>query len=88
MRLTIRTFADRLGARLNAHARRIARDERGVSLIEFAMLLPLMLTLFIGAIEISQAVALDRKVVDRGALGRRPGRAGDVRQQRRSGQYF
>ena len=62
MRRTIRAFADRLGARLSAHARRIARDERGVSLIEFAMLLPLMLTLFVGAIEISQAVALDRKV--------------------------
>lgn len=37
-------------------------DQRGVSSVEFAMLLPLMLTLYLGAVEISQAVAADRKV--------------------------
>ena len=42
--------------------RRLASDERGVSAVEFAMLLPLMLTLYLGAVEISQGVAADRKV--------------------------
>jgi len=37
-------------------------DQRGVSAVEFAMLLPLMLTLYLGAVEISQAVGIDRKV--------------------------
>lgn len=41
---------------------RFARDKRGVSAIEFAMLLPLMVTLFLGGVEISQAVSIDRKV--------------------------
>jgi Flp pilus assembly protein TadG len=58
----IRNFAGRFGARLLTPAARLAGDERGASLIEFAMLVPLMLTLFVGALEISQAVAVDRKV--------------------------
>jgi len=37
-------------------------DQSGVSSVEFAMLLPLMLTLYLGAVEISQAVGADRKV--------------------------
>jgi Flp pilus assembly protein TadG len=43
-------------------SRRFARDPRGVSAVEFAMLLPLMLTLYLGAVEISQGVSIDRKV--------------------------
>ncbi len=39
-----------------------ARDQRGVSAVEFAMLLPLMITLYLGSVEISQGVAIDRKV--------------------------
>jgi Flp pilus assembly protein TadG len=41
---------------------RFARDRRGVSAVEFAMLLPLMMTLYLGAVEISQGVGIDRKV--------------------------
>jgi Flp pilus assembly protein TadG len=41
---------------------RLARDERGVSAVEFAMLLPLMLTLYLGTVEISQGIGADRKV--------------------------
>src|SRR6202012_1951113 len=36
-------------------------DQRGVSAVEFAILLPLMLTLYLGGAEISQAVSADRK---------------------------
>ena len=44
-------------------SRRLApSDERGVSAVEFAMLLPLMLTLYLGGVEISQGVGIDRKV--------------------------
>ncbi len=40
----------------------LKRDERGVSAVEFAMLLPLMITLYLGAVEISQGVSINRKV--------------------------
>lgn len=40
----------------------LRRDERGISAVEFAMLLPLMLTLYLGAVEISQGISADRKV--------------------------
>jgi len=50
----IRTF---LAARL----RRFGYDEQGVSAIEFALLLPLMITLYLGGVEVSQAVSADRK---------------------------
>jgi Flp pilus assembly protein TadG len=52
-RLT-RTFSDRIS--------RLAGDERGVSAVEFAMLLPLMVTLYLGTVEVSQGIAVDRKV--------------------------
>jgi Flp pilus assembly protein TadG len=39
-----------------------AHDRRGVSAVEFAMLLPLLITLYLGSVEISQGVAIDRKV--------------------------
>ena len=41
---------------------RLAHDEKGVSAVEFAMLLPLMLTLYLGTVEVGQGVAIDRKV--------------------------
>src|SRR5512138_82157 len=45
--------------------RRLGRsrdDENGVSAVEFAMLLPLMITLYLGSIEVTQAVSADRKM--------------------------
>ena len=47
---------------LRRHLGGLAGDERGVSAVEFAMLLPLMLTLYLGAVEVSQAISADRKV--------------------------
>jgi Flp pilus assembly protein TadG len=41
---------------------RFARDSRGVSAVEFALVLPLMLTLYIGSFEISQGISASRKV--------------------------
>jgi Flp pilus assembly protein TadG len=37
-------------------------DRRGASAVEFALLLPLMLTLYLGGAEVSDAVSVDRKV--------------------------
>lgn len=52
----LRSFAARL------ITGRFARDERGVSAVEFALLLPLLVTLYLGGVELSQAIAIDRKV--------------------------
>jgi Flp pilus assembly protein TadG len=43
-------------------SRRLAAEQGGAAAIEFALLLPLMLTLYISGVEISQAVSADRKV--------------------------
>jgi Flp pilus assembly protein TadG len=43
-------------------ARRFIRDTQGVSAVEFALLLPLMLTMYLGGSEVAQAIATSRKV--------------------------
>ena len=40
----------------------LAGDKSGIAAVEFAMLLPLMLSLWLGAVELSQGIAADRKV--------------------------
>jgi Flp pilus assembly protein TadG len=44
------------------HLRVLLRDRRGVSAVEFALLLPMMMTLFLGSVETSQGIAANRKV--------------------------
>jgi Flp pilus assembly protein TadG len=42
---------------------RFAQDARGLSAVEFAVVLPLMVTLFLGGTELSQAIGAKRKTV-------------------------
>ena len=42
--------------------RRLGKDRTGVSAVEFALILPLMLTLYIGGIQLSEALTISRKV--------------------------
>ncbi|MEA2838170.1 MAG: hypothetical protein QOD89_2720 [Bradyrhizobium sp.] len=49
-------------SRLRQSTGRLARDNRGNAAIEFAFIVPLMLTMFFGMIEFSSAVAVDRKI--------------------------
>lgn len=52
-----------LKTKLRAVARtRFGRDEKGVAAVEFALLIPIILALFIGTIEMSQAITIDRRV--------------------------
>jgi Flp pilus assembly protein TadG len=48
--------------RLPPQIARLWRHQRGVSAVEFAMLLPLMLALYLGTVEISQGIGIYRKV--------------------------
>jgi len=42
--------------------KRLARDCRGISAVEFALLAPVMIGLYLGCVEISDGVSADRKV--------------------------
>ncbi len=58
----------RLGlARFAARLRGLVADVRAVSAVEFAILMPLMLTLFIAGNEMSQAMTIYRKISHTGA---------------------
>jgi Flp pilus assembly protein TadG len=61
MSLAMNAIASLLGS-AEQRLRRLIGDERGVSAVEFAMLLPLMLTLYLGAVETSQGIGAGRKV--------------------------
>jgi Flp pilus assembly protein TadG len=47
---------------LRSAAAKLARDKRGNAAIEFAVIVPLMLTMFFGVVEFSSGVAVQRKV--------------------------
>ncbi len=48
--------------RLTCPLARFVKDRRAVSAVEFAILLPLMLALYLGAAEVTQGIAVKRKV--------------------------
>lgn len=48
--------------RVPYRARRFAGDTRGVSAVEFALVLPLMLTMYLGGSEVANAITAGRKV--------------------------
>ena len=56
----MKTFAFLAG--LSRQVSALRRDQKGVSAVEFAMVLPVMLTLYLGAVETSQGVSIHRKV--------------------------
>jgi Flp pilus assembly protein TadG len=47
---------------LLSHLRGFARGDRGMATVEFALILPFMLTAYLGGVEIGDGVAIDRKV--------------------------
>lgn len=59
MRSPLQTRAIETGQRLLA---RFAAAKDGVAAVEFAMIVPVMVMLFIGAVEFSQAISADRRV--------------------------
>lgn len=48
--------------RCRALLARLRRDDRGIAAVEFAMIVPVMFFLFVGAVEFSQALTVDRRV--------------------------
>jgi Flp pilus assembly protein TadG len=47
---------------LRQRSRHFTADQRGVSAVEFALLLPLMLTMYFGTLEVTDAISADRQV--------------------------
>lgn len=54
----VRRFARALAHRL----RRLPTDQRGISAVEFAMILPIMLVLYVGTVEVGEGFSIQRKV--------------------------
>lgn len=55
-------MAQRARVGLLDRIRKIHRSESGIAAVEFAMVVPLMFFLFVGAVEFSQALTVDRRV--------------------------
>jgi Flp pilus assembly protein TadG len=52
----------RIPSRLQNALSRLRDDTRGLAAVEFAMIVPLMLVMFFGTIEVSSGVAVNRKI--------------------------
>lgn len=52
----------RQGDRLSGARKRFAKDERGVSAIEFVLIFPLLVTMLAGTVDIGQALTVSRKM--------------------------
>ena len=62
MRFPMSAVATVVADRLSSGLHRLRKDTRGVAAVEFAMILPIMFFLFVGTIEFSQALTVDRRV--------------------------
>lgn len=62
MKRHVMTAKPHMLQRLFKRLRRFAGDRRGVSAVEFALIAPLMIGLYLGCVEISEGVSADRKV--------------------------
>src|SRR5258708_2268611 len=51
-----------LPTRARALVARWRGDKQGVAAVEFAFIVPIMFVLFVGAVELSQAITVDRRV--------------------------
>jgi Flp pilus assembly protein TadG len=51
-----------LSAQPEKIARRLLKDRRGIAAVEFAFVLPIMLTLYLGCVEVTQGVIANRQV--------------------------
>ncbi len=40
----------------------LSKDNRGIAAVEFALIAPILITMFLGAVEFSQAITVDRKL--------------------------
>ena len=56
------TFFVRIAKSLHDVAGQLRRNERGIAATEFAVIVPLMLTMFFGTLEMCSGVAVDRKM--------------------------
>ncbi|MEZ5854748.1 MAG: TadE/TadG family type IV pilus assembly protein [Hyphomicrobiaceae bacterium] len=54
--------SDHCKTRLTNFSRRLRDDNNGMAAVEFAMIVPIMFFLFVGAVEFSQALTVDRRV--------------------------
>lgn len=52
----------KLSAGLSGALQRFLRCKKGVAAVEFAMVVPIMFLLFVGSVEFSQAITVDRRV--------------------------
>lgn len=55
-------MSNRITNRIGSFVRRWRHDDRGIAAIEFAMIVPIMFFMFVGTIEMSQAITVDRRV--------------------------
>jgi Flp pilus assembly protein TadG len=52
----------RLATRAESLAQRLSKDKRGIAAVEFAFILPIMLTLYLGCVEVTQGVIANRQI--------------------------
>ena len=66
--MTVRKILSRLNPRLKWRGIRGLRyNEQGISAVEFALIAPLLITLYLGAIELSLLMEADRRVTQTSA---------------------